>query len=109
MEVATCFVPDCDRPPYFGTGYCKPHRARVKKYGDPLVNTPVQPDGQTVRINVDANGVRFTCAKECDKPAVTGGLCRAHYQQDLRKRKKKTAGTGAVDLSHLQVDRRRNT
>lgn len=70
----TCSVEGCEKKPH-GHGLCAAHWKRWRKHGDPLAEVEARESqkGKTCR------------GPECDRPAVTKGLCNSHeYQERVR-------------------------
>lgn len=68
MRNGTCSVPGCERREVAQSGYCDPHRRRVRLYGDPQAHIPLK-----------QSGTRPCSVESCERNAHTKGLCKAHY------------------------------
>lgn len=71
----TCNVEGCDRR-YFSTGYCRAHKARVDRTGDPQPGIPIGPPR--------TSEYRQCREDECESPSVSRGMCQFHYGKVFR-------------------------
>lgn len=72
VSVLGCLVPECPNAATW-KGYCQTHRSRIKKYGDPQAERPIQPRQAA------------TCVVEgCDLPVLTRSMCPKHYSRWIR-------------------------
>lgn len=63
-----CSVPDCGRR-YYSNGFCRNHKARVDRTGDPQAHIPLR-----------SYKSRSDCSEPgCTENVRTGGMCQKHY------------------------------
>lgn len=65
-----CKVGGCGRP-HFSRGYCRSHKARVDRHGDPQAHVPIAQRGR-----------RGACESDgCEALATSGEHCSKHYRE----------------------------
>ena len=65
-----CKAGGCDRP-HFSRGYCRSHKARVDRHGDPQAHVPIA-----------RREHRGSCVSDgCETPATSGEHCAKHYRE----------------------------